>query len=315
MSDKSIGLNKRKNVVSRISGIIIIFCAVLLGIETYFQNDTEALRYFKIADMIIVGYFTFEIIYRFVFLNSSIKEVPGALKRKMLNYKDINEQNINDGEIIEEWFWFLFDFILVVLGYLSFMQHLFAHPEAILVLRMFRIFRILRVFELNASLKSIERKIFSVIPTVLTFFLLITLIIYVYAIIGTFLYDFKKFDTIDFSNLHASIVGIFSMMSNGWGDVLNELKNEAINVSPLVSEIYILSFFVFSVLITLNVFLAVMTSQIQDKIKNELEAISKKEDTIIDQEKASAMQQSELYAKMEEVLKALDELKKQEKNK
>lgn len=304
-------VEKRNDRINRISAFVIILCAVLLGVETYFRKDHFIMGVFEVTDVLIVGYFSFEIIYRLLFRKYEITELPGALRRKIFLLKKNEKANPNDGETIEEWFWLCFDLLLVVLGYLSFLRHYMDHPQTILLLRMFRIFRILRVFEFNRSLKSIERKIFSVVPTVITFFVLIGLIIYVYAIIGMYLYDFKQYDTIDFSNLHASITGVFNMMANGWGEVLAELKAEAVNVSPWVTEAYLISFFVFSVLITLNVFIAVMTTQIQEKIERDLKVISKKEDTIIQQEEESAIHQAELNRKLDRILKELNEVRGQ----
>jgi peptidoglycan hydrolase CwlO-like protein len=57
-------------------------------------------------------------------------------------------------------------------------------------------------------------------------------------------------------------------MTNGWSGILNELRAyDAIN--PLITDFYVISFFIFSVMITLNVFLAVMTSGIQDRLAKE----------------------------------------------
>jgi voltage-gated sodium channel len=286
--------------LSLISGIVILFCAVLLGIETYYHNNAKAMELFEILDVIIVGYFTIEIIYRLVYREYSIAQVPGALKRKIFYAKKEDIQaNPDDGEIIESWFWILFDLLLVILGYLSFLRHYMDHPQTILLLRMFRIFRILRVFEFSPALKSIERKIFSVVPTVITFFFLIGLIIYVYAIIGMYLYDFKTFDTIDFSDLHVTITGIFDMMANGWSDILKDLKTNAPHISHWVTEAYVISFFVFSVLVTLNVFIAVMTTQIQDKL--------------LEEEKKHSESNELLSAKLDTVLKELETLKKNQK--
>ena len=158
---------------------------------------------------------------------------------------------------------------------------------------------------------KIERKIFSVIPTVITFFGLVFLIIYVYSILGMYLYDFSKFDTVDFSNLHTSISTMFTLMSNGWSDALFELKKGAYWVNPLISEFFIFSFFIFSVLVTMNIFLAVMTTQIQDKLEHELELIQSKEDIIIGHEIESEEAQDELDKKLEFIISELANIKKE----
>ena len=129
-----------------------------------------------------------------------------------------------------------------------------------------------------------------------------------------YLYDFRHFDTIDFTDLHTSLTGVFNMMANGWAEILAELKLKAPNVSSWVTETYLISFFVFTVLITLNIFIAVMTSQIQEKIESDLKVISSKEDKIITQEVKSAVNQAELNEKLEKILFELDEVKRELRN-
>jgi len=180
-----------------------------------------------------------------------------------------------DKKTIEDWLWIIFDSVLIILGILSLFRHVFEHPELILLFRLLRVFRVFRVFELSHTLKEIEKKIISVIPTITTFLALIVLILYSYAIIGMYMYDFHKFESIDFSGIYSAMSGLFIMMTNGWSDCLMELRTHSI-VPDLYSDIFIFSFFIFSVTVTLNVFLAVMSSQIQDNIiKNN--KINKKE--------------------------------------
>jgi hypothetical protein len=220
--------------------------------------------------------------------------------------KDVEYQTM----IIEESFWILFDLTLVIMGYLSFLRHLFDHTEVIMILRMFRIFRIFRVFELSERLKEIEKKIFSVIPTIVTFLALIFLIIYSYAIIGMYLYNFKTFHNIDFSNLYGAITGLFTLMTNDWASTLAELRG-AEHVSSIVSEIYIISFFVFSVLITLNIFLAVMTSQIQEKLVKKIDTLNEKEDNMLKSDIKQDEKIELLHQKLDQIMDKIERLKAQ----
>jgi len=305
-------MTKKKDNIQKISAYVILFCAVLLGIETGFHDRPEFLHYFELLDIFIIGYFTFELIYRWRSKPFRLKELIPTI---LLKIGERNEQNTKTNEeidrenmIIEESFWLIFDFMLVVLGYLSFLRHLFDHPELLLLLRMFRVFRIFRVFELNDTLKDIEKKIFSIIPTIITFLVLIFLIIYSYAIIGMYLYDFHSFESIDFSNLYNALTGMFTIMTNGWSSTLEELRM-AENVSSIVSEIYIISFFVFSVLITLNIFVAVMTTQIQEKLQNKMDALNDKEEDIM----KSDIQQDEkielLNQKLDQIIEEIQRIK------
>jgi hypothetical protein len=123
------------------------------------------------------------------------------------------------------------------------------------------------------------------------------------------MYDFQKYETIDFSGVYAAMTSLFVMMTNGWSDTLIELRSHHV-VPNIYSDIYIISFFIFSVLVTLNVFLAVMTSQIQDKIEKDL-AKDKEELLENDQEilRAESLQQTQIKAlneKLDSILKQLE---------
>jgi voltage-gated sodium channel len=206
--------------------------------------------------------------------------------------------------------WLVFDGLLVVMGFIALFRHLVEHPQLILLLRLFRVFRIFRIFELNETLKDIEKKIISVVPTIATFLVLIFLILYAYAIVGMYMYDFEDdFNTIDFSGVYAAMTSLFVMMTNGWSDTLAELRSHHI-VPDIYTDIYIISFFIFSVLVTLNVFLAVMTSQIQDKIdknnSDEHQALKDADGQIMKMEKQQQHEIAELNAKLDAILKRLE---------
>lgn len=228
----------------RTTSMIIIFCAILLGIETAVRNNSQLTNMLSYVDYLIILYFAFEFVIRIGSLSFETKE---------------------------EIFWLLFDGLILVLSIISLFEHLFTHPQIISTLRILRVFRVLRVFELHQSLKDLEKKIFSVVPTVLIFAFLLCLIIYVYSIIGMHMYNYQKFQTLDFSNLYSSFTSLFVIITNGWAGTLNELKAGSPSLNPLITDLYVFSYFIFSVMVTFNVFIAVMTTQIQDKLKDEID--------------------------------------------
>ena len=295
--------------IQKLSAIVIILSAALLGLEATFRIETTLIHIFDLIDVVIIAYFFFEIFYRLWNVNNSFSTFLLSVKCKFKSYEN-SVQNID--EVIEEWLWIIFDLFLVVLSILSFFRHFFDHPQLILILRMFRIFRIFRVFELNDSLKSIEKKIISVVPTIMTFFFLIVLLLYTYSIVGMHLYDFRKFDSIDFSGVYSAMISLFILMTNGWSDILTELR-EVENVSVIVTDMYVISFFLFSVIVTLNVFLAVMTSQIQEKLESDIKEIKKTEEEIqfeiAEIEKESVKDNDLILQKIELIMKELETIK------
>lgn len=304
-------MNSFDKTLNKLSAVVILFSALMIGIEASFHAKVVLENLFNSIDVLIVLYFTFEIIYRlktikYSFLNFT-KEILAKLKLTK------GHEGEKSSEILEEWFWLLFDLSLVALSFISFFRHFFEHPQLLLILRMFRIFRIFRVFELNNSLKRIEKKIISVVPTIVTFFVLIILLLYTYSIVGMYLYNFKTFESIDFSSVYHAMTSLFVLMTNGWSDTLMELR-KVNEVATIVTDIYIISFFLFSVIVTLNVFLAVMTSQIQEKLEEDIEEIKKVDkeiqSEILQLEKDTDKESQLILEKINKIIKELEYLKK-----
>jgi voltage-gated sodium channel len=299
--------------LNKVSSFFIVLSAISLGVEANFSSEQTYEAIFTGLDYLFLAYFTIEVIVRFKISQYNWTNFIHALKKTWNGYKNQNAVSEQHSLIIEDWAWFIFDVILVLLAYLSLFRHLVEHPQLILLLRLFRVFRILRLFELNNTLKQIEKRILSTIPTIITFLALILIILYSYAIIGMYVYEFRKLNTIDFSSVYDSMLGLFIAMTSGWSDLLTELR-QINSVPEILSDIYIISFFIFSVLITLNVFLAVMTSQVQDKIKNELTLIKKGEREIQKDikmlESESAKEIAELNKKLDQVISMISNNKK-----
>jgi len=302
-------LKDNLNLINKLSALFIILSAISIGVEASLNAKDQFLNFFYFLDILIIVYFAFEIFVRISYNDKPLKDFVPSLKR----YLNKNSQgNLHqEKELIEEWMWLIFDGLLVIMGFIALFRHLVEHPQLILLLRLFRVFRIFRIFELNQTLKDIEKKIISVVPTIATFLVLIFLILYAYAIVGMYMYDFKKYDTIDFTGVYAAMTSLFVMMTNGWADTLIDLRSHHV-VPNIYSDIYIISFFIFSVLVTLNVFLAVMTSQIQDKlakdIANDHQELKTVDEQMLQMEKDQQSEIAELNAKLDTIL---DQLKKQ----
>lgn len=300
-------LKDNLNLINKLSALFIILSAISIGVEASLNAKDQFLNIFYFLDIVIISYFTFELVVRILFNDKPLNRFMPALK----NYLS-KEQNSNleeDKALIEEWMWLIFDGLLVIMGFIALFRHLVEHPQLILLLRLFRVFRIFRIFELNQTLKDIEKKIISVVPTIATFLVLIFLILYAYAIVGMYMYDFQKYETIDFSGVYAAMTSLFVMMTNGWSDTLIELRSHHV-VPNIYSDIYIISFFIFSVLVTLNVFLAVMTSQIQDKLAQEIsenhEDLMEKDKQILRAENTQQKEIQALNTKLDAILERLN---------
>ncbi len=99
-------------------------------------------------------------------------------------------------------------------------------------------------------------------------------------------------------------------MTNSWSSTLTELRT-AENVSSLVSDIYIISFFVFSVLITLNIFLAVMTSQIQSKLEEKIDKLNDTEEDIMKNDLEQDEKIALLNQKLDQIIDEIQQIKRE----
>jgi len=236
--------------------ILIVASTILITAEIIFGNAQNQ-KFFDIIDVILVLLFTYEIILRY-------------------------KQHTTD---IFERFWYYFDICLLVLGYLSFLKGFFTHPETIYILRLFRITRILRLFEISEKLKSIEKKIIYVIPSVMTFGLLLTLLLFVYALLGMSLFEKKDFEIVSFSNLYAASKSLFIFITSGfdYAEIIKVVVVHSPNLPIFVVDMYFFSFFIVTSMITLNVFIAVMTNSVQDEFIQDLSKLDKSNDLEIKQ--------------------------------
>jgi hypothetical protein len=256
---------QRFSVVLIVASTILITCEIIFGTA---QNQ----KFFDIVDILLVLLFTYEI---------------------MLRHKSHRTD-------IFERVWYYFDICLLILGYLSFLKGFFTHPETIYVLRLFRVTRILRLFEISNKLKSIEKKIIHVIPSVITFGALLLLLIFVYALLGMSLFEKRNFEIVSFSNLYSSSKALFIFITSGldYAEVIRIVEKDTPNLPIFVVDFYFFSFFIVTSMITLNVFIAVMTNSVQEELIQDIKNIDRSNDHQI----------KEMNQKIDLIL---DELKKQ----
>jgi voltage-gated sodium channel len=240
----------------RVVSVIIILCSLTLGIETFFLDHK---RVFDIIDILFTAFFVFEIIVRFIADGSVIRFFKFITIRKEDGYKI---------HFDEHGFWNWFDFIIVVVSIISLFSHLFEHPEFLVVSRLFRVMRVMRLLEVSSELRDVERKIVSIIPTIFSFALLLGVLLYIYSIIGIYLFSHHVYEHADFSNLSAAFLTLFQLMTlDGWSDMMYA-ASASYDGSWLI-KMYFISFVVLTAIISFNVFVAVLTSQVHERFLNE----------------------------------------------
>lgn len=245
--------------------IVIILCSAVLGIETFYP---EHKLIFDAIDWLFTLFFVCEIILR-LFAEENILHFF-----KLWSIRS-NASGIKKVDVEEQGFWNWFDFTIVVVSVASLFSHVFEHPEFLVVSRLFRVLRVMRLLEISDELKAVERKIVSIIPTIFSFALLLGILLYIYSIIGVYLFSHHQYQHADFSSLGHAFLTLFQLMTlDGWSDMMYAASDNY-NGSWLIKS-YFVSFVVLTAIISFNVFVAVLTSQVHEKFIEDQKKADKK---------------------------------------
>ena len=167
--------------------VIIILNAILIGATTY-QLDPIFLNTIHLLDYAITVFFVIEILIRFI----GEKEKKNFLK---------------DG-------WNVFDTIIVAISLIP-----IPNNSSFLVLRLLRIFRVLRLISVIPELKKIIEAILASIKRVFFVSLLLFIILYIYATMGSIL--FGGDDPERWADLGISLITLFQVLTlSSWENVM-----------------------------------------------------------------------------------------------
>jgi voltage-gated sodium channel len=167
--------------------------------------------------------------------------------------------------------WNIFDFSIVAIALLP-------ASGALAVLRSLRIFRSLRLIKNLPKLRFIVEALLHSLPSLGWIFVLLALVFYVFAVIGTKLFGASYPEW--FGNLGASMFSLFQIMTlEGWAEISREIMKEY----PL-ANIYFIIFILLASYTTLNIFIAIVVNTMSEVQKNtSSESVSKIEDIIQDE--------------------------------
>jgi voltage-gated sodium channel len=284
----------------------ILFCSILLGVETYFPNEEGV---FLVFDIFFTVFFIAEIILRMasapnlsVFFNLfEIRRIPKERAKGKPTWKlKMNEKQ----------FWNWFDTLIIVITTISLFKHFFEHPEFLLVSRLFRVVRVLRLFEISKELKAVEKKIISIIPTVFSFGLLLGILLYIYSIVGVYLFHHAEFENASFANLQEAYLTLFQIMTlDGWSEIMNTTSSSM--YAPWLVKIFFVSFVMMTAIVSFNVFVAVLTSQVHDKM---MKGQKVKEERLSQTEHAIHLNMTLILAELQSLRKEVEVLKREDLN-
>lgn len=211
---------------------VIVASAVLVGLETYKALFNQYKPVFKALDYSIQGIFTIEIILRILAYGSG----PHRFFRSPNN---------------------IFDFLITAFFYLP-----FGGPYAS-VLRLVRIFRIFRLFTALPKLQILVGALLKSIPSMGWISLLLLIAMYVYAVLGSFLFGVT--DPQQFGDLGLALLTLFQIITlEGWTEIMHAQGD------GIIPPLYFISFILIGTMIILNLFIGVVINGF-DEVKKEIE--------------------------------------------
>jgi voltage-gated sodium channel len=218
---------------------LILVNAILVGIETYPGVFSDYSTWFYLADRILLWAFTLEIMIRLF-----------ASKPSYCFFQNS---------------WNLFDFIIVASG------HLFVGAHFVTVLRILRVLRVLRAISVMPSLRKIVNALLLTIPALGNISLLLGLLFYIFAVIGTML--FSQASPEYFGSLHLSLLTLFQVVTlEAWAsDVMRPL----VDLVPW-AWVYFLVFIMVGTFVIFNLFVGVIVNNVEKAEDQEKETAEKK---------------------------------------
>ena len=225
---------------------IILLSGVVVGLDSYPEISEEYGTILHFLDSIILGLFVFEICVKLISFGPRVHEF------------------FKDG-------WNIFDFIIVSACFLPF------DGQSIIVLRLLRVLRIVRLVGTIPELKLIVNTLLKSIPSLGYIGVLLFILFYMYACLGTFL--FRENDPIHFESLHLSLLSLFRVATlEDWTDImytavygcqnygysgLEELCKNS-EAFPFLGWFYFVSFVLLATFVFLNLFIGVIISNMED---------------------------------------------------
>ena len=206
---------------------IIILNGALLGLGT---SPTLSERYgelVRIGSQIALAIFIVEALLKMV---SASPRVAGYFK---------------DG-------WNIFDFLVIVFALIP------ATGQFAMIARLARLLRVLRLISTIRDLRLIVAALVRSIPSVGHVMMLMSIIVYIYAIMGYHL--FHENDPENWRNLGVSLLTLFNIITlEGWTEVMYA----AMEVHPL-AWLYFVSFVIVGTFVVINLFIAIIINNLDE---------------------------------------------------
>ena len=148
--------------------------------------------------------------------------------------------------------WNVFDFLVIVLALIP------ATGQLALVARLARLLRVVRLITTIRDLRLIVAALVRSIPSVFHVLMLMSIVVYVYAIMGY--YMFHENDPDAWGSLSKSVLTLFNILTlDDWAKVMYK----AMEVNPL-AWIYFVSYVVVGTFVVINLFIAIIVNNLDE---------------------------------------------------
>ena len=206
---------------------LILLNGVFLGLGTSPVLEQQYGNLLQLGNQIVLGVFIVEALL------------------KMLAFAPRVDMYFRDG-------WNVFDFLVIAFSLVP------ATGEFAMVARLARLLRVLRLISAIRELRLIVAALVRSIPSVGHVMLLMSIIVYIYAIIGYQL--FHEHDPMHWRSLGISVLTLFNIITlEGWTVVMDN----AMQLHPW-AWIYFVSFVIAGTFVVINLFIAIIINNLDD---------------------------------------------------
>ena len=206
---------------------VIIANSILLGLETFPALAQDYGEWMRLGNWVALGIFI----------------VEAALK--MIALAPRADRYFRDG-------WNVFDFLIIVLALIP------ATGQFAMIARLARLLRVLRLISAIRDLRLIISALVRSIPSVVHVMMLMSIIVYIYAIMGYHL--FHEHDPVNWGSLGISLLTLFNIITlEGWVEVMRK----AMELNSLF-WIYFVSFITVGTFVVINLFIAIIINNLDE---------------------------------------------------
>ncbi|MGM0987838.1 MAG: ion transporter [Pseudomonadota bacterium] len=215
---------------------IIVVSALLIGAKTYEEEVSPFQQWLLVMDVAVTVFFLVEILIRM------------AAEKRLRDF-------FRKG-------WNIFDFLIVTASLIP-----LDDSEMVLLARLLRIFRVLRLVSMIPELRMLMAALFKSIPRMGYVALLMFIIFYIYAALGSFL--FAEVDDFLWGNISIAMLTLFRIATfEDWTDVMYATQEVY-----AWSWIYYLTFIFLTAFIFLNMMIGIVLDVMQkESVQMEIES-------------------------------------------